>query len=110
MLLDPPAFGRGPTGDWQLDRDLGGLLEAAVALLRPEPAFVVVNVYSASSIADAVEPLLGWALDGHQDAATFTTEGGTLWLPAADGRELATGVYARARGRPPRTTGAVDMA
>jgi 23S rRNA (cytosine1962-C5)-methyltransferase len=102
LLLDPPAFGRGPAGDWQLDRDLGGLLEAAVALLRPEPAFVVVNVYSGSSVADAVERLLGWALDGRDDAAAFSTEGGTLWLPSADGRELATGVYARAR-RPHRT-------
>jgi 23S rRNA (cytosine1962-C5)-methyltransferase len=29
LLLDPPAYGRGPAGDWQLDRDLPGLLEAA---------------------------------------------------------------------------------
>jgi len=96
LLLDPPAFGRGPAGDWQLDRDLGGLLEAAVALLRPDPAFVVVNVYSGSAVAASIEGLLGWALDGREDAAALTTEGGTLWLPAADGRELATGVYARA--------------
>jgi 23S rRNA (cytosine1962-C5)-methyltransferase len=97
LLLDPPAFGRGPAGDWQLDRDLGGLLEAAVALLRPDPAFVVVNVYSGSSVASTVEGLLGWALDSCEATAALTTEGGTLWLPAADGRELATGVYARAR-------------
>jgi 23S rRNA (cytosine1962-C5)-methyltransferase len=97
LLLDPPAFGRGPAGDWQLDRDLGGLLEAAVALLRPEPAFVVVNVYSGSATAASIEGLLGWALDSREDVAAFTTEGGTLWLPAADGRELATGVYVRAR-------------
>lgn len=96
LLLDPPTFGRGPAGDWQLDRDLSGLLEAAVALLRPDPAFVVVNVYSASSTADALERLLGWALDGRDDTAALTTEGGTLWLPAEDGRELGTGVYARA--------------
>ena len=99
LLLDPPAFGRGPAGDWQLDRDLGGLLEAAVTLLRPDPAFIVVNVYSGSAAAASIEGLLGWALDGREDAAAFTTEGGTLWLPAADGRELATGVYARATSR-----------
>ena len=46
LLLDPPAFGRGPAGDWQLDRDLAGLLEAAIALLRPDPAFVLLNVYT----------------------------------------------------------------
>jgi 23S rRNA (cytosine1962-C5)-methyltransferase len=96
LLLDPPAFGRGPSGDWQLDRDLAGLLEAAVALLRPDPAFVVLNVYTESAVADTLERVLAWALDGREDTAALTTEGGTLWLPAADGRGLATGVYARA--------------
>jgi 23S rRNA (cytosine1962-C5)-methyltransferase len=96
LLLDPPAFGRGPGGDWQLDRDLAGLLEAAVALLRPEPAFVLVNAYSGGLEAGSLERLLGWALDGRPETAPLATEAGTLWLPAADGRELATGVYARA--------------
>jgi hypothetical protein len=56
-----------------------------------------VNVYTESADADTLERLLGWALDARPDAGTFTKEGGTLWLPAADGRGLATGVYARAR-------------
>ena len=109
LLMDPPAFGRGPAGDWQLDRDLGGLLEAAVALLRPDPSFVVVNVYSGSGVAASIEGLLGWTLDGRDDAGAFTTEGGTLWLPASDGRQLATGAYARAR-RQLRMPGHTDMA
>ncbi len=75
LLLDPPAFGRGPAGDWQLDRDLGGLLEAAVALLRPEPAFVVLNVYSASSIADAVDRCWAGPWTADQDAATLHDRG-----------------------------------
>jgi 23S rRNA (cytosine1962-C5)-methyltransferase len=103
LLLDPPAFGRGPAGDWQLERDLGGLLEAAGALLRPDPAFVLVNAYAASSLAEGVERILAWALDGRADAARSTTDGGTLWLPAADGRGLATGVFARATWRRPAT-------
>ncbi len=105
LLLDPPAFGRGPAGDWQLDRDLGGLLEAAVALLRPDPAFVLVNAYAAASTADALERVLAWALDSRPDAARATTDGGTVWLPAADGRGLATGVVARAMWRRPAAHG-----
>jgi 23S rRNA (cytosine1962-C5)-methyltransferase len=96
LLLDPPAFGRGPAGDWQLDRDLDGLLEAAVALLAPRPAFVVVNVYTGSPAGDALERLLGWALDARPDGADAVTSGGTLWLTADDGRRLSTGVFARA--------------
>ena len=100
LLLDPPAFGRGPAGDWHLDRDLGGLLESAVALLRPNPAFVVLNVYTESALAETLERVLAWATDGRPDASHRSTEAGTLWLPAADGRGLATGVYARATWTP----------
>ena len=97
LLLDPPAYGRGPAGDWKLDRDLGGLLEAAIALLRPEPAFVLLNVYTGDVDAGAVDGLLAWALDARPDGGGLgPIEADTLMLTAADGRGLPTGVYARA--------------
>lgn len=98
LLLDPPAFGRGPVGDWQLDRDLAGLLESAIALLRPDPAFVLLNVYTGELDADDLERLLAWALDARPDAGGLgPIEADTLSLTSADGRQLPTGVYARAR-------------
>ena len=102
LLLDPPAFGRGPAGDWQLDRDLPALLDAAVALLEPDPAFVLVNVYSADADAGALERLLAWALDGRPAGSPPVVEADTLALSDAGGRRLPTGVYARARW--PRAT------
>jgi 23S rRNA (cytosine1962-C5)-methyltransferase len=106
LILDPPAFGRGPAGDWQLDRDLPGLLEAAVELLKESPAFVVLNVYTGDHDAASLERLLAWALDGRPDRAGLgPIEADTLWLTAADGRRLATGVYARARSRRPADRG-----
>jgi 23S rRNA (cytosine1962-C5)-methyltransferase len=101
LLLDPPAFGRGPAGDWQLDRDLAGLLEAAIALLRPDPAFVLLNVYTGDLDAGDLDRLLAWALDARPDAGGLgPIEADTLSLTSADGRHLPTGVYARAaRGR-----------
>ena len=98
LVLDPPAFGRGPAGDWQLDRDLGALLEAAVALLAPHPAFVVVNVYTGEVTPGELERLLAWALDARSDLGGLgPIEADTLTLTAADGRHLPTGIYARVR-------------
>ena len=101
LLLDPPAFGRGPAGDWQLDRDLAGLLEAAIALLRPDPAFVLLNVYTGDLDAGDLDRLLAWALDARPDAGGLgPIEADTLSLTSADGRELPNRIYARARRRP----------
>jgi 23S rRNA (cytosine1962-C5)-methyltransferase len=102
LLLDPPAFGRGPAGDWQLERDLGELLEAATALLRPDPAFVLVNVYSGGMGAEDLERLLSWALDAAHPALAGRIDAATLDLTSEDGRRLPTGIYARSRTK--RTT------
>jgi 23S rRNA (cytosine1962-C5)-methyltransferase len=53
VLLDPPAFGRGPGGEfWKVERDLAPLLRACRELLSPEARFVILTVYTidASSI------------------------------------------------------------
>jgi 23S rRNA (cytosine1962-C5)-methyltransferase len=95
LLLDPPAFGRGPAGEWRLDRDLGDLLEAAAGLLRPNPAFVLLNVYSGDLTPADLAPLLTWAIDLAPNGQDGAVEAGTLALTAADGRTLPTGIYAR---------------
>ena len=102
LLLDPPAFGRGPAGDWQLDRDLAGLLESAIALLRPDPAFVLLNVYTGARRGDLDGCWRGPWTPGPTPAArsdrgdTLSLTRGrplgadspaeTLSLPSADGR------------------------
>jgi 23S rRNA (cytosine1962-C5)-methyltransferase len=46
LLLDPPHHGRGPRGErWQLEEDLGALLEACRSLLEPR-AFLVMSTYA----------------------------------------------------------------
>jgi 23S rRNA (cytosine1962-C5)-methyltransferase len=95
LLLDPPAFGRGPSGEWRLERDLPDLLEAAAGLLAPSPAFVLLNVYSGDLDATDLAPLLTWATGLDPDGRAGTVESGTLSLTAEDGRTLPTGLYAR---------------
>lgn len=53
ILLDPPAFGRGPKGElWKLEKMLPELLDACAAILSENPLFVLMTLYSidASSI------------------------------------------------------------
>jgi 23S rRNA (cytosine1962-C5)-methyltransferase len=53
ILLDPPAFGRGPNGEfWKVERDLAPLLRACRDLLSPQAKFLLLTVYTidASSI------------------------------------------------------------
>ena len=45
IVLDPPAYGRGPEGEkWLLDRDLPELLEHCRAILDPAGHFVILNL------------------------------------------------------------------
>ena len=53
IVLDPPAFGRGPKGElWKLEKMLPELLSACAQVLSERPMFVLITLYSieASSI------------------------------------------------------------
>ena len=46
IILDPPAYGRGPDGEkWVLEQNIAEMLECCARLLSPE-GFVVLNLYS----------------------------------------------------------------
>jgi len=65
IILDPPAFGRGPKGEvWHIERDLPVLLEVLKELLADTPgAFFLMSGYAAGyaprSLAQAVESAFG---------------------------------------------------
>ncbi len=47
IVMDPPAFGRGPEGDvWQIETDFVPLLEACRNLLSDTPLFFLLNGYA----------------------------------------------------------------
>jgi 23S rRNA (cytosine1962-C5)-methyltransferase len=47
IILDPPKYGRGPTGEvWRLFEDLPELLRLCVELLSPDARFLVLNAYA----------------------------------------------------------------
>jgi 23S rRNA (cytosine1962-C5)-methyltransferase len=64
ILLDPPKFGRGPTGEvWRLEEDLAPLLADCRRLLDADSRFLVLTVYavrmSALAIGELVKQTLG---------------------------------------------------
>jgi 23S rRNA (cytosine1962-C5)-methyltransferase len=47
IILDPPAYGRGPDGEkWVLEEGLTELMEQCSLLLAPQQRFLVLNLYS----------------------------------------------------------------
>jgi 23S rRNA (cytosine1962-C5)-methyltransferase len=47
LILDPPAYGRGPNGEkWQLEDELNAMLKMCKALIDPVDHFFLINLYS----------------------------------------------------------------
>jgi 23S rRNA (cytosine1962-C5)-methyltransferase len=92
IVMDPPAFGHGPTGKtWIFERDMPGLLQDSVKLLSPQARFLVVNAYATNSSALALKNLLEDATKNRPGQVDF----GELCLKQASGRLLSTGIFAR---------------
>ena len=84
ILLDPPKFGRGPTGEvWRLEENLAPLLADCRNLLDGNSRFLVVTVYAVRMSALAIGELL---------KQTLGEFGGTLELGEMAVREESRGV------------------
>ncbi|MFR2508254.1 class I SAM-dependent methyltransferase [Odoribacter laneus] len=91
ILLDPPAYGRGPDGEkWILEENLNELLSLCKQLLTPEQSFLVLNLYSMGLSAllarTTVQQLIG---EGKGE------QFGELYFRDSFGKSLPLGVYYR---------------
>ena len=65
MFLDPPKFGRGPTGEvWRLEEHLPALIADCRRLLDADSKFLVLTVYAVRMSALAIGELLRQAMEG----------------------------------------------
>ncbi len=47
IIMDPPSYGRGPSGEvWQLEDQIYGLVQSAARILSERPLFFIVNSYT----------------------------------------------------------------
>jgi 23S rRNA (cytosine1962-C5)-methyltransferase len=93
ILIDPPKFGRGPSGEtWDVFAHLAPLLRDCAQLLAPGRAALVLTTYAIRASALAMDGLVRECLAGRRGV----TESGELAVvEQSGGRLLPTSLYTR---------------
>ena len=91
IILDPPAYGRGPDGErWILEENLNEMLKLCAEILDTKPAFFIINLYSMGFSALILENLIKNCFPQHQNF-----EIGELYLEDRFNKKLPLGVFCR---------------
>jgi len=94
IIMDPPSYGRGPTGEvWKLEDNLYPFVELVSGVLSDDPLFVILNSYTTglapSVVTYILESIISKKFGGH-------TESQELGLPVtASGLALPCGATGR---------------
>ena len=88
IVMDPPSYGRGPTGElWKIENDLYPLVADCAQLLSEEPAFFLVNSYTTGLAASVLKNILRVALpegEAVSDEVGLPIERDNLLLPCGE--------------------------
>ncbi|GAB3574379.1 class I SAM-dependent methyltransferase [Spirosoma luteolum] len=91
IILDPPAYGRGPDGEkWVLEEQITDLLSACADLLDPANCFFIINLYSLGFSSLIVDNLMGQLF-----GEVPNPEWGELYAADRFGKRLPLGVFYR---------------
>lgn len=91
IILDPPAYGRGPEGEkWVLEEQIGEMLKLCAELLEPTDAFLVLNLYSMGLSAMLARTAVRQAFGQPK-----REQAGELYFADRGGKELPLGTYYR---------------
>ena len=92
IIMDPPAFGRGPKGQiWKFDDHIQELVHLVISLLDPNEHFLIMNTYSQNTSSDFVKKL--FQDYPHQELL----ETGEMFIQSKQKDNLPVGVYAKIR-------------
>lgn len=95
IILDPPAYGIGASGErWKLEESINDLLKDVAQLLDPKEYFLILNTYSLGFSALIIENLINEHFHRFKNRET-----GELYLNAKSGVKLPLGVFARLRSK-----------
>lgn len=93
IILDPPAYGRGPNGEkWILEENLNELVQLCEKILLPSKSFLLANLYSMGFSALVLENLVNSYLPGKVEK-----ESGEIFLADKSGKRLPLGTFLRFR-------------
>jgi len=92
IILDPPAFGHGPTGEkWKLEDNINEMMKCVMDLLDPHQHFLILNAYSLGFSSLILENLV------RTSANAKNLEIGELYLKDKYEKKLPLGAFARYR-------------
>jgi 23S rRNA (cytosine1962-C5)-methyltransferase len=75
IIMDPPSYGRGPSGEiWKIEDELYGLLKECTALLSPKPLFFLINSYKTGLAPTVIGNMLTFALGSNRKGALVAEE------------------------------------
>lgn len=91
IILDPPAYGRGPQGEkWLVEEHLNPILKLCRQLLDPEKHFIILNLYSIGFSSLILETLMRSIFGRHENE-----EFGELYLEDKGRKKLPLGTFYR---------------
>ena len=89
ILMDPPSYGRGPSGEvWKLENELYGLIQTSAEVLSEHPVFFLINSYTTGFQASVLENMLEKCVVRRFGGKTDCQE---LGLPVSTGGVLPCG-------------------
>jgi 23S rRNA (cytosine1962-C5)-methyltransferase len=94
IIMDPPSYGRGPSGEvWKLEDCIGDFVELAVSVLSDEPLFFLINSYTSGLSPSTMGYILKLKLEKKRGGIVLADE---IGLPVSQtGGVLPCGASAR---------------
>ena len=93
ILMDPPSYGRGPSGEvWKLENELFGLVDTSAKVLSDKPLFFLINSYTTGFQASVLSNMLLKCVSSRHGGIIDAQE---LCLPVTTGGVLPCGASGR---------------
>lgn len=90
IILDPPAYGHGPTGEkWKLEDSINEMMKNVLSILDEDQHFLILNAYSLGFSPIILENLV------KMNAKPQNLETGELYLADKFNKNLPLGAFAR---------------
>ena len=87
IIMDPPSYGRGPTGEvWKLEDNLYPFVELCAGVLSDEPLFIIINSYTTGLAPSVLTYILETVVSHKFGGRTVSDEIGLVLPCGATGR------------------------